>query len=146
MSLSAWPVTDVSVRPKRSLATMVRPLRPAALANSCDQPSPYASENPMNPTVLIPIFCMCSAMASDIMMSFCGVLKTHLRLASIGSTMRAEAAIEIIGVSASAATSIMPSEAGVTVEPRMMSTLCSARNLRALLTAAVVSDASSSTM
>ena len=45
---------------------------------------------------------MCSTMAVDIWASFCGVLKTHLRLASIGSTMRAEAAKAIIGVSASA--------------------------------------------
>ena len=47
------------------------------------------------------------------MMSFCGVLKTHFRLASTGSTMRAEAAIEIIGVCASATTSIIASEFGV---------------------------------
>jgi hypothetical protein len=56
-------------------------------------------------------------MASDIMMSFCGVLKTQRFLASTGSTMRAEAAIEIIGVWFSATTSIIASELGVTVEP-----------------------------
>ena len=43
---------------------------------------------------------MCAAIASDIMMSFCGVLKTQRRLASTGSTIVAEAAIEIIGVCA----------------------------------------------
>jgi len=85
-------------------------------------------------------------MASDIMMSFCGVLKTQRRLASMGSTMRAEAAIEIIGVPASATASIMASELGVVVEPRMTSTLSSVISLRVLATALVVSDASSSTM
>ena len=65
------------------------------------------------------------AIASDIMMSFCGVLKIHLRLASTGSTIVAEAAIEIIGVCDSAATSIIASEFGVVVEPSTMSTLLS---------------------
>ncbi|MCY1222549.1 hypothetical protein D9M72_346460 [compost metagenome] len=100
----------------------------------------------MNPTVFTPLAAMCSAMASDIMMSFCGVLKTHFFLASIGSMMRAEAATEIIGVCASLATSIIASEAGVVVEPRITSTLFSAISLRVLFTAAVVSEASSSTM
>ena len=100
----------------------------------------------MKPTVLMPLSAMCCAIASDIMMSFCGVLKTQRLLASIGSTMRAEAAIEIIGVCASATTSIIASEFGVVVEPRMMSTLFSVISLRVLATAAVVSDASSSTM
>ncbi len=79
-------------------------------------------------------------------MSFCGVLKTHLRLASIGSTILADAAIEIIGTCASLTTSIIASELGVTVEPRMMSTLSSVISLRVLLTALVVSEPSSSTM
>ncbi len=100
----------------------------------------------MKPTVLTPLAAMCSAMASDIMMSFCGVLNTHLRLSSMGSTMRAEAAIEIIGTFSSATTSIMASELGVTVEPMTMSTLFSLISLRVFDTAAVVSDASSSTM
>ena len=52
----------------------------------------------------------------------------------------------MISVAASAATSIMASEAGVVVEPRITSTLFSAMSLRVLLTAAVVSEASSSTM
>jgi hypothetical protein len=85
-------------------------------------------------------------MASDIMMSFCGVLNTHFFLASMGSTMRADAAMEIMGVCASAATSIIASELGVVLEPRMMSTLLSLISLRVLPTAVVVSDASSSTM
>ena len=100
----------------------------------------------MKATVFTPLPAMCSAIASDIWMSFCGVLKTQRFLASCGSTMRAEAAIEIIGVCASETASIIASEFGVVVEPRMMSTLCSAISLRALATAAVVSDASSSTM
>jgi hypothetical protein len=57
-------------------------------------------------------------MASDIMMSFCGVLKTHFFLASMGSTMRAAAASEIIGVCASAATSIIEIELGLTESRR----------------------------
>ena len=94
----------------------------------------------------MPALAMLVAIASDIMMSFCGVLKTHLRLSSMGSTMRAEAAMEIMGVCASATTSIMASELGVVLDPRMMSTLLSLISLRVLLTAVVVSDASSSTM
>ncbi len=60
--------------------------------------------------------------------------------------MAEEAAMEIIGVSFSAATSIMASEFGVMVEPMMISTLSSAISLRAFFTAVVVSDASSRTM
>ncbi len=86
------------------------------------------------------------AMASAIMMSFCGVLKTHRFFASIGSTMRAEAAIEIIGTCASDTASIIASEFGVTVEPTTTSTLCSVISLRVLATAVVVSDASSRMM
>ena len=99
----------------------------------------------MKPTVLTPELAMCSAMASAIMMSFCGVLKTQRFLASCGSMMAAEAPSEIIGVCASATASIMASEFGVVDEPRMMSTLFSEISLRALLTALVVSEASSST-
>ncbi len=54
--------------------------------------------------------------------------------------MAAEAAIEIIGVSDSAATSIMASELGVTVEPMITSTLSSLTSLRAFFTAVVGSD------
>ena len=100
----------------------------------------------MKPTVLTPWLAMCETIAIDIMMSFCGVLKTQRFLASWGSTMRADAAIEIIGVRASATTSIMASEFGVMVEPSITSTLCSLISLRVLVTAAVVSEASSSTM
>ena len=100
----------------------------------------------MKPTVLTPLSAMLVAIASDIMMSFCGVLKTQRRFASTGSTMRADAAIEIIGVWLSATTSIIASEFGVAVEPSTMSTLFSVISLRVLLTACVVSEASSSTM
>ena len=56
----------------------------------------------------------------------------------------ADAASEIIGVPASAATSRIASELGVVDEPMMTSTLSSVTSLRALVTALVVSDASSS--
>ena len=80
------------------------------------------------------------------MMSFCGVLNTHLRLPSTGSTIAADAAIEIIGVCDSAATSIIASEFGVVVEPSNTSTLLSVTSFLALATAVVVSEASSRTM
>src|SRR6266446_6597914 len=89
---------------------------------------------------------MCTAIASAISASFCGVLKTHFVFGFVGSTMRADAAIEIIGVSASAATSIIASEFGVIVEPTITSTLSSEISLRVLVTALVVSEASSSTI
>jgi hypothetical protein len=60
--------------------------------------------------------------------------------------MRAEAAIEIIGVSASATMSIIASEFGVMVEPTITSTLSSVSSLRVFFTAVVVSVASSRTM
>ena len=89
---------------------------------------------------------MCWAMASAIMMSFCGVLKTQRRLASTGSTTRLDAASETIGVWFSDTTSSIASELGVVVLPRITSTLLSVISRRALATAAVVSLASSSTM
>jgi hypothetical protein len=73
-------------------------------------------------------------------------LETQRRFASTGSTMRLDAAIEIIGVSLSAATSIIASEFGVIVDPTRTSTLSSVSSLRELRTAVVVSEASSSTM
>ena len=100
----------------------------------------------MKPTVLTPAAAMWVAIASDIMMSFCGVLKTQLALGVDRLDDRAEAAIEIIGVCDSAATSIIASEFGVVVEPRMTSTLLSVISFLALATAVVVSDASSRTM
>ena len=60
--------------------------------------------------------------------------------------MRADAAIEIIGVSASATTSTIASEFGVIVEPTMTSTLSSEISLRVLVTALVVSEPSSRTI
>src|SRR5437764_378733 len=89
---------------------------------------------------------MCTAIASAISASFCGVLNTQRVFGLVGSTMRAEAAIEIIGVSDSAAMSIIASEFGVIVDPTRTSTLSSAISLRALVTAFVVSDPSSSTI
>ena len=100
----------------------------------------------MKPTVFTPCATMCCTTAIDIMMSFCGVLKTQRRFASCGSTMRDDAASEIIGTCASATTSIIASEFGVVVEPRIRSALLSVMSFRVLATAAVVSDASSSTM
>ncbi len=61
-------------------------------------------------------------MASAISASFCGVLKTHAVFASIGEMIAADAAIEIIGVFAADAASIIASEFGVTVEPMIAST------------------------
>src|SRR5436190_19952987 len=104
---------------------IVRPLTGAIFENSRNQPSPYASEKPMKPTVLTAAAAMWAAIASDIMMSFCGVLKIHLRLASTGSTIAADAAIEIIGVCDSEAMSIIASELGIIVEPKKTSTLLS---------------------
>jgi hypothetical protein len=60
--------------------------------------------------------------------------------------MRAAEAMEIIGVSDSAATSTMAMELGVVVEPTITSTLFSDTSLRTFLTAVVVSEASSSMM
>ena len=66
-----------------------------------------------------------------------GLLMTVIYLAVFGV---------IIGVFASEMASIMASEAGVVDEPMITSTLRSAISLRVLVTAAVVSEASSSTM
>ena len=86
---------------------------------------------------------MLTAIASAINASLCGVLNTHSVFGFAGSTMRADAAIEIIGASASETTSTIASEFGVIVEPTMTSTLSSVISLRVLVTALVVSDASS---
>ena len=65
---------------------------------------------------------------------------------ALREAVRALKASEIIGVSASATTSIIASEFGVMVEPMMTSTLCSAISLRVFFTAVVVSEASSRMM
>jgi hypothetical protein len=57
----------------------------------------------------------------------------------------ADAAMAIIGVPASATTSIIASELGDVVEPMTTSTRFSAISLRVFLTAVVVSEASSRT-
>src|ERR1035437_4049130 len=100
----------------------------------------------MKATFLIPLSAMWPMIAAAICESFCGVLKTQCRLASTGSTIAADAAMEIIGVCASAATSIITNEFGVTVEPMSTSTLSSEISLRAFFTAVVVSEASSRTI
>src|SRR5512134_3282555 len=87
---------------------------------------------------------MFTAIASAISASLCGVLNTHLVFGLAGLTIRAEAAIEIIGTSASAATSTIASEFGVIVEPTTTSTLSSAMSFFVLVTALVVSEPSSS--
>ena len=100
----------------------------------------------MKPTVFTPALAIWSAIASAIRLSFCGVLNTQWRCASMGRISRAVAAREIIGTFFSAATSIIASEAGVALEPISASTLSSSISLRALATALVLSVPSSSTM
>ncbi|MNT10610.1 hypothetical protein D3C72_1454480 [compost metagenome] len=100
----------------------------------------------MKPRVLTLDLAMASARAPAISASFCGVLKTQRRLSSTGSTILALAATLIIGTLASAATSTMASEPGVTDVPISTSTLSSVASLREFLTAWVVSVASSRTI
>src|SRR6266567_552473 len=59
---------------------------------------------------------MLTAIASAISESLCGVLNTHFTFGLAGSTIRPDAAMAIMGVSASATMSIIASEFGVTVE------------------------------
>ncbi len=89
---------------------------------------------------------MLMAIASAISESLCGVLNTHFVFGFAGSTMRDDAAIEIIGVSASATTSTIASELGVIVEPTTTSTLSSEMSFFVLVTALVVSEPSSRTI
>src|SRR3569623_2015888 len=56
----------------------------------------------MKATVLMPLSAIWPLIAVAICESFCGVLNTQWRLASIGSTIAEEAAIAIIGVSEAA--------------------------------------------
>ena len=91
----------------------------------------------------MPRLAACSRIASTIIVSVCGVLNIHALRAFIGSMMRADEASEITGVSASATTSIIASVLGVVVEPMMASTLLSVISRRVLLTAELVSLASS---
>src|ERR1700676_2356632 len=79
----------------------------------------------MKPMVRTPLARIWIATASAISESFCGVLKTHLVLASVGRMIAADAASEIIGTSASATTSRIARELGVTVDPTTTSTLFS---------------------
>ena len=146
ISFSTWPVTLVSERAYFSVATIWMPFALNARCASASQPSPYASLNPMNPTVFTPFAAMWSAIASAMRLSFWGVLNTQCRCASIGSISRALAASVIIGTFFSAATSISAIEAGVVLLPMRASTLSSSISLRALATALVLSAASSSTI
>jgi hypothetical protein len=78
--------------------------------------------------------------------SFCGVLNTQRRLASTGSTMRLEAAIEIIGVSLRRDVDHRERVRGDRGTDQHTSTLSSVISLRMFFTAVVVSEASSRTM
>src|ERR1019366_8194567 len=100
----------------------------------------------MKPMVRTPLARIWIATASDINESFCGVLNTHLVLASVGRMIPVDAASEIIGTSASATTSRIARELGVIVDPTITSTLSLLSNFRVFLTASVVSDLSSRTM
>src|SRR5450830_790690 len=100
----------------------------------------------MKATVFRFLSVMCWTMAVAMWASFWADLKTQCRLASIGSTTMAEPAMEIMGVSLSAATSIMASEFGVVLEPMTTSTLFSLISFLMFLVAAVGSVASSRTM
>ena len=100
----------------------------------------------MKPMVRTPLARIWTATASAINESFCGVLNTHLVLASVGRMIEADAASEIIGTSASATTSRIARELGVIVDPTITSTLSSLSSFRVFLTASVVSDLSSRTM
>ena len=97
----------------------------------------------MKPSVCTPFAFICTAIASAISASLCGVLKIHFVFGFAGSTIRADAAIEIIGVSAAEATSTIASEFGVIVEPTTTSTLSSEMSFFVFVTAFVVSEASS---
>jgi len=135
----------VSGRAYRSLATIWIPAAWAALENSFHQPSPYASEKPMNAARFTPFETMCSTTAPAISSSFWGALKIQRRFASIGAMIALPAAREIMGVPLSAATSTMASDAGVEFDPTITSTALSAVSLRAFFTAALGSVASSRT-
>lgn len=78
--------------------------------------------------------------------SFGVVLNTQRRLASTGDTSALVGAMVIIGTLASAAVSMIANEPGVVVGPIRTSILESWISLRIPVTAAVVSEASSTVM
>src|SRR5690606_34297513 len=144
--LSTCTYTMVAVLPNLSTAVISMPLPLTASRMTASQLSPYASANPMKPSVLTLALAMASASALAISASFCGVLNTQRRLSSTGSTILALAATLIIGTLASAATSTMARDPGVIEVPTSTSTLSSVTSLREFFTAWVVSVASSSTI
>src|SRR5258706_11359402 len=93
----------------------------------------------------MPRLAACSRIASTIIVSVCGVLKTHAFFALIGSMMRALEASEIVGVRLSATASVIASESGAVGERMIASPLSSSVSRRVLTTAALESLASSST-
>ena len=94
----------------------------AAFIDSAHE-SPYASANPMKPTVLIP----CERMWSTVRLAGCDsfgiVLNIQCRFSSIGPVMRLLAARLMTGVLPSKIVSIIASAAPVVDVPRMRSTL-----------------------
>ena len=100
----------------------------------------------MNPIVFTPDFTMCLTSAAAIRSSFCVVLNTHLRFASIGSMTLDVPTVARSGTPASATRSRMASALGVVDGPISASTLYSCSSFFAFCTARVVSPPSSSWM
>ncbi len=117
----------------------------SSLLSSFSQLSPYASLKPMKPSVFTPLSAIDFVTAVAISESFCGILNAQRRFASIGSTIEADAASAIIGVCDSAITSSIASAFAVVFGPTITSTSSSAVSLRALITAPVGVEPSSST-
>ncbi len=122
------------------------PALSASGANTRYQFSPYGSLNPMNPIVFTPAFTMCFTSAAAIRSSFCVVLNTHRRFASIGSTTLEVPTVAISGTFPSATRSRIASAFGVVDGPISASMFCSCRSFFAFCTARVVSPPSSSWM
>ncbi len=98
----------------------------------------------MNPTVFTPFLFIFLINAPAIRSSFCVVLNTQRRLASIGSTTDDVPTVAMSGTFASAMTSRIASAFGVVDGPMMASTLFSPISFFAFCTARVVSPPSSS--
>ncbi|MCY1547919.1 hypothetical protein D9M68_840010 [compost metagenome] len=99
----------------------------------------------MKASFFTPLAAAWRAMPSAIRESECGVLNTQRRLSSTGSISRADEASVTTGVAPAATVSSMAMVLGVVLDPTIRSTLFSEISLWELLTARVVSDASSST-
>ena len=100
----------------------------------------------MKPIVFTPVFTMCLTSAAAMRSSFCVVLNTQRRFASIGSTTLDVPTVAISGTLASATRSRIASALGVVDGPISASTFCSASSFFAFCTARVVSPPSSSWM